>query len=127
MFRSKRLSAVPEFLLVTSAAPIARGAVGPRVAALQDLYADLGYALPKSRSGGRWDGIFGSETEAATRSFQKSRNLKPDGMVGPLTLAALDLTIMADPMLDLVDLVSYKAGQLQDRLLPAQRRGSAVW
>lgn len=127
MFKSKRLAAVPELLKVTSAAPIARGATGPRVVVLQDLFCDLGYPLPKSRQNGRWDGIFGSETEAATRKFQQSKGLKPDGMVGPMTLNALDLAILANPMLDLFDLASYKAVQLQDRVLPPQRRGSMIW
>lgn len=127
MFQSKRLAAIPEFRLVTSAAPIARGATGPRVVALQDLLCDLGYALPRSRKGTGWDGIFGSETDAAVRQFQKSKGLQPDGMVGPKTLRALDLAVLADPMLELVDLVSYKANQLQDPLLPAERRGSAIW
>ena len=35
------------------------------------------------------DGIFGSKTEAAVKSFQRGRNLTVDGIVGPLTWAAL--------------------------------------
>ncbi|SMO78587.1 N-acetylmuramidase domain-containing protein [Paracoccus laeviglucosivorans] len=35
------------------------------------------------------DGIFGSDTDAATRAFQKSVGLKDDGIIGPLTWAAL--------------------------------------
>lgn len=35
------------------------------------------------------DGIFGPKLEAAVKSFQRGRNLTVDGIVGPLTWAAL--------------------------------------
>ena len=35
------------------------------------------------------DGIFGSQTEAAVKTFQQSASLTPDGVVGPLTWQAL--------------------------------------
>lgn len=34
------------------------------------------------------DGIFGAETESATKAWQAQRGLQPDGIVGPKTLAA---------------------------------------
>jgi N-acetyl-anhydromuramyl-L-alanine amidase AmpD len=37
------------------------------------------------------DGMFGAHTEAALRAFQSSRNIVPDGIVGPKTWAELDL------------------------------------
>lgn len=40
---------------------------------------------------GPLDGIFGESTEAAVLSFQWSEDLLPDGIVGPKTLAALQL------------------------------------
>ena len=39
------------------------------------------------------DGDFGPKTEAAVRAFQKEKNLAVDGIVGPLTWAALVLTV----------------------------------
>jgi peptidoglycan hydrolase-like protein with peptidoglycan-binding domain len=39
------------------------------------------------------DGDFGPKTEAAVRAFQKEKNLGVDGIVGPLTWAALVLTV----------------------------------
>jgi len=41
------------------------------------------------------DGIFGADTEAAVREFQRIRSAVPDGIVGPKTWAALDLVKVA--------------------------------
>jgi peptidoglycan hydrolase-like protein with peptidoglycan-binding domain len=41
------------------------------------------------------DGIFGVMTEAAARQFQRAHDLVPDGIVGPKTWAALDLSFPA--------------------------------
>jgi N-acetylmuramoyl-L-alanine amidase len=43
------------------------------------------------------DGIFGPITEAAVIAFQRSRNLNPDGVVGPLTWGALFSGVSAPP------------------------------
>jgi peptidoglycan hydrolase-like protein with peptidoglycan-binding domain len=37
------------------------------------------------------DGVFGAQTERAVKRFQRSHDLMPDGIVGPLTRAALGL------------------------------------
>ena len=61
-----------------------RGSKGGHVKELQTLlnYAGFGAQLTV-------DGIFGSLTEIAVISFQKLHGLKADGIVGPLTWAAL--------------------------------------
>ena len=41
------------------------------------------------------DGIFGTETEAATARFQRFFHLTPDGIVGPRTRGAMALTLAA--------------------------------
>ena len=63
---------------------LSRGSGGSQVVALQNILADLGYY-----SGGA-DGDFGAYTEAAVVAFQSANHLDPDGIVGPLTLAALN-------------------------------------
>lgn len=76
MFKSLRLCSMPALLKVTSGAPIARGANGPQVAFLQDLLSDLGHPMPRSWKNGRWDGIFGGETDASVRQFQQGKGLR---------------------------------------------------
>jgi peptidoglycan hydrolase-like protein with peptidoglycan-binding domain len=45
------------------------------------------------------DGDFGGGTEAAIKAFQKSKGLKVDGVVGPLTWKALFAEPIAEPSL----------------------------
>jgi peptidoglycan hydrolase-like protein with peptidoglycan-binding domain len=45
--------------------------------------------LQQALGGIKVDGIFGPETEAAVRSFQRSTGLSVDGVVGPQTISAL--------------------------------------
>ena len=71
---------------------------GDDVKQLQEKLADLGY------NPGTADGIFGSRTCAAVKSFQADRGLAADGVVGPLTWAALDAAKPADP----VEIVTYR-------------------
>jgi peptidoglycan hydrolase-like protein with peptidoglycan-binding domain len=58
---------------------------------LQTCLVELGFDMPRStKPNGLLDGVFGQETEAAVRQFQKSNELKPDGIVGRATLGRLD-------------------------------------
>ncbi|HEY9233123.1 MAG TPA: peptidoglycan-binding domain-containing protein, partial [Blastocatellia bacterium] len=63
-----------------------RGNSGAAVSRLQQRLKDLGF------NSGAVDGDFGPGTEAAVIAFQQSKQLGADGIAGPQTLAALDLT-----------------------------------
>jgi peptidoglycan hydrolase-like protein with peptidoglycan-binding domain len=69
----------------TGAQPtLARGSRGAAVEDLQQKLEQLGHGP------GPIDGDFGPQTQAAVRAFQQAQGLKPDGIVGPLTWAAID-------------------------------------
>jgi len=63
-----------------------RGSSGGVVRQIQTRLKNWGYYS------GEVDGIFGSATEAAVKSFQKKNGLAVDGKVGPKTLAALGIS-----------------------------------
>ena len=56
---------------------------GDDVFTLQERLLELGY------DAGRPDGIFGPQTEAALRAFQRDYGMIPDGVCGPATMRAL--------------------------------------
>lgn len=58
--------------------------IGDDAAMLQRRLSDMGFDC------GRVDGVFGASTDHAVRDFQRNVGLKPDGVVGPATLRALD-------------------------------------
>jgi len=60
-----------------------RGSTGEYVKLLQSLLKQYGFDC------GAIDGKFGPKTASAVENFQKSRGLKPDKIVGPLTWAEL--------------------------------------
>lgn len=66
-----------------------KGTRGPDVEQLQEYLYHLGYQLAV-------DGIFGAETDAVVRQFQRDRGLAVDGIVGPQTLAALQADALAN-------------------------------
>jgi hypothetical protein len=60
------------------------------VARIQFALVQIGYSMPNSFARGGPDGVFGDETLRTVRKFQSDKHLRPDGMVGPDTLDALD-------------------------------------
>ncbi len=60
------------------------GASSSRVRILQKALMALGFDVPKA------DGVFGSDTYAAVKAFQKTVGLEADGKAGPLTLQKLE-------------------------------------
>lgn len=67
------------------------GSNGKAVREMQEILIALGYKLPKFGA----DGDFGSETEKAVKAFQNAKGLEVDGIVGPLTWAALEAAFEA--------------------------------
>lgn len=66
------------------------GSTGDQVIALQTRLKELGF------DPGNIDGDFGPRTTSAVREFQRSVGLDDDGVVGPNTLAALQLVLTPD-------------------------------
>ena len=66
-----------------------KGSSGSYVVELQQDLMALGYDLSPYGA----DGKFGAKTESAVKDFQKSHGLTADGVVGPMTWAALDAAI----------------------------------
>lgn len=64
-------------------ATIEQGTISNDVKTIQQILTGQGYNV------GPIDGNFGPQTKAAVQAFQSSHGLVPDGIVGPLTWAAL--------------------------------------
>lgn len=65
---------------------------GPAVEKIQGALIAAGFPL---RAFGV-DGVFGAETQAAVRAYQRAHGLVPDGIVGPITMANMD-ALFASP------------------------------
>ena len=65
---------------------IKKGSRGEYVTLLQTMLINRGYSVGSSGA----DGVFGTKTDQAVRTFQKAADLVVDGIVGPKTWAALD-------------------------------------
>lgn len=69
------------------------GARGRHVHVVQMALIDLGFAMPRSTTSNHYspDGIYGSETTAVVKAFQRATpGLADDGEIGPNTMRALD-------------------------------------
>jgi peptidoglycan hydrolase-like protein with peptidoglycan-binding domain len=98
--------------------PLKRGASGEGVAILQQALLDLGFAMPVSTRarGGLPDGIYGAETEAAVRAFQRQKQLLADGVAGRITLQQLEKSIRL--------LSEAQSARLKSEYLVESRNGS---
>ena len=92
------------------AASYRQGSSGSVVTQIQKKLASEGYYKASI------DGIYGSRTAAAVRSYQRDRGLKVDGICGPETLGALGISVKAaDSTENNVNLLA--------RLISAEARG----
>ena len=69
-----------------------RGSSGSVVSQIQTNLKNWGYYSYEV------DGVYGSRTEAAVKSFQKRNGLTVDGMAGPATLSAMSLKASKNQM-----------------------------
>jgi peptidoglycan hydrolase-like protein with peptidoglycan-binding domain len=107
-----------------NAPPVAKGATGEGIAAMQEALADLGMDLSISSGPNGFDGIFGSETDRAVRRFQRENALSADGIAGKLTLHRLDGLLIAGG-LDNRNPLEVKAGEAADRIKPLPYRSNS--
>jgi len=69
--------------------PLRRGSTGPNVVVLQVSLNRIAQNYPAIPKIATVDGIFGSQTEASVRAFQRIFGLTADGIVGPATWYAI--------------------------------------
>ena len=126
MLASRRLGLQPELrrAVLDGRHSVVKGSGGEHVAVLQDLLMDLGGVFTLSLKDGRFDGIFGKETENSVKAFQAGNRLKVDGIVGPKTLAALDHQILIKPQLEIPNLQDVTEERLYDAWGP---QGQRTW
>lgn len=101
-------------------ATLRRGSTGPEVTALQQRLTDLGFD-PNGI-----DGRFGPGTETAVKAFQQANGLTVDGIVGPITRAALQLDV-GQVREKVLWVVSYSSlSQFIDRAVAANATAVAI-
>lgn len=87
--RVNKAKGVTTIIKESASVLLKRGDRSPEVKTLQENLNKLGH------NAGIEDGIFGSGTENAVKSFQKSSNLTVDGIAGSQTLAKMQTVIQA--------------------------------
>lgn len=75
------------------------GPTGNRVRVIQQKLIDCGFRLPKYGV----DGLFCTETQGATKNFQKSKGLNPNGVVDSATMDALNKCNQKDEVTEPVE------------------------
>jgi hypothetical protein len=97
------------------------GEISEGVKTVQRALKDLGYNLQVSfLKTGDADGIFGTETKAAVKQFQRDNTLSDDGVLGRDTLGALDKKFIVVPPAQQCN-INYSGG-----LLDAQSRDDVL-
>lgn len=88
-FYGNNVTTAPEKPLAFGDRTLRNGSEGEDVAQLQSYLIQLGYDC------GSWgaDGDFGDATELAVEAFQRDNKLEIDGIVGPMTYAALEAAL----------------------------------
>lgn len=77
--------------------PMYSGERGEAVRLVQQALIDLGYPMPRStKKYGSPDGIYGEETAAKLKEFQRAQHLRADGIAGKQTLGRMD-TLLPNP------------------------------
>lgn len=106
----------------TNKAPLMAGQTNSGVAVVQDLLRDLGYTFKVSFKNRKADGIFGAETKRNIEAFQRDHSLKPDGIVGKLTLEKLDEIVIKNNALEERSKLELSMQEAKNRSLPPARR-----
>ena len=99
---SSRFASEPRLVKASENAPaLKQGDSGEGVAIVQAALIDLGFDMPNSTHKGKTlpDGIFGGETAQRIREFQAVAGLASDGVVGRMTLAALETAVITQTTL----------------------------
>ena len=100
-----------------SLAAVSQGSTGSDVKKIQTKLKSWGYY------NGAIDGIFGSQTYAAVRSFQKKNGLTVDGIVGSQTAAALGITLSGSSGSSSASPSTNANIELLARIIAAEGRG----